>query len=434
MLRASLPFASALLLALASVPAAAKEPAASGDAEAEAEVSLGKGGREAKAERRARGEPGTRSDRPWAKRWAPEDHQVEVGLYGGVFLPSRRLELFQADFSLVDQGYKPFARVAPDFGVRVGYYPLRFFGIEGEGGAMPSRTTTGDAALMWTARANLVGQLGLWSVTPFVLVGGGLIGVASDRSSVGNDVDASAHVGVGAKVFLSRYTALRLDLRDVIAARRGYHEGVVHSPEILLGLSITLGRARDEAPPPPPDSDGDGILDPDDACKDEPGVPDYRGCPIPDSDGDGILDPDDACKDEPETNNGFQDTDGCPDEIPEEVARFTGVIEGIFFENDSATIRPRSRPTLDKALEVLRKHESVRVEVSGHTDDRGKPEHNLELSRRRAESVKQYLVEEGIDPARITTRGAGPSEPIADNGNKRGRAKNRRIEFKLLTE
>ena len=83
---------------------------------------------------------------------------------------------------------------------------------------------------------------------------------------------------------------------------------------------------------------------------------------------------------------------------------------------------------------MLRKHESVRVEVSGHTDDRGKPEHNLELSRRRAESVKQYLVEEGIDPARITTRGAGPSEPIADNGNKRGRAKNRRIEFKLLTE
>ena len=183
---------------------------------------------------------------------------------------------------------------------------------------------------------------------------------------------------------------------------------------------------------PIPDTDGDGILDPDDKCIDEPGVDAYEGCPIPDTDGDGILDTDDKCIEEPETKNGFEDDDGCPDEMPKELEKFTGVIEGIYFDTAKASIKDKSKPKLDDAIEVLKKFEGVRLEISGHTDDRGSDDSNLDLSQRRADSVKQYFVEHGIGADRITTRGAGETEPIESNKTSKGRAKNRRIEFKVL--
>ena len=75
---------------------------------------------------------------------------------------------------------------------------------------------------------------------------------------------------------------------------------------------------------------------------------------------------------------------------------------------------------------------SLRIAISGHTDNQADRSKNLELSQQRAESVKAYLVQQGIDASRIETRGAGPDEPIADNKLPAGRQKNRRIEFKLL--
>ena len=78
--------------------------------------------------------------------------------------------------------------------------------------------------------------------------------------------------------------------------------------------------------------------------------------------------------------------------------------------------------------------ESVRLEVSGHTDNRGNHAYNIDLSRRRAESVKHYLVDAGVDESRITTVGYGPDQPRADNKSKKGRAENRRIEFKILDD
>ncbi|MCA9705956.1 MAG: hypothetical protein KDK70_08925 [Myxococcales bacterium] len=190
----------------------------------------------------------------WLRRWAPERNVIELGLYGGVLLPSRRIELFEADFDLPDQGYKPLAPAIPDFGLRLGYTPLPFFGVEVEGGVMPGRTEAGDRVLLWTGRGSLVGQVGLWSVTPFVLLGGGLLGVSSDRSVLGNDVDASMHFGGGVKVHATRLVQLRLDVRDVIAARRGYNAGVVHDPELLLGVAVTLGRTKPKPTAPARDA------------------------------------------------------------------------------------------------------------------------------------------------------------------------------------
>jgi outer membrane protein OmpA-like peptidoglycan-associated protein len=195
--------------------------------------------------------------------------------------------------------------------------------------------------------------------------------------------------------------------------------------------------AEDGAQPAPSDGcpnkdpDADGILLPDDKCPTEKGVaPD--GCPIHDKDQDGILDEVDKCPDQPETKNGFQDADGCPDELPKEVAKFAGVIKGIQFDFGKATIRKESNRVLDDAIKVLKQYEDLRISISGHTDNVGEAQKNIELSQARAAAVKEYMVGKGIDPSRIETRGAGPNEPVADNSTDKGRQENRRIEFKLL--
>ena len=236
-MRRALLTTTALLLGSWPVAAAAAAPAAAAAAKPTPEQA------EDEPPKRTRLSP--RKDRPWIDRWAPEPNTTEYGVYGGMLVTSRRIELFEADFALPDQGYRPFVRVAPDLGLRAGFFPVRWLGAEIEAGAMPTRTEVGQGALLWTARGAVVGQLALWSVTPFVLIGGGLVGVASDRDVVGNDVDVAMHVGGGVKVYVGRFTHVRLDVRDVVTARRGYESGLSNSPEILLGVGVTLGRRRD---------------------------------------------------------------------------------------------------------------------------------------------------------------------------------------------
>lgn len=414
----------------------------------------------------------SRSDQPWIRRWRPEGRTVEVGVYGGVFLLNRDHELFDPQVELPLQGWQPLRRLNPDFGARVGYYPFRFVGFEAEGGAMPSKLDDGGSAVPFTLRGHVVGQLGLWSVTPFVLIGGGMLGLRSS-GPLGTDIDPALHFGGGVKIFINRWVMLRVDVRDVVSHRLGVDETFKsHNLEALLGLSIVLNRRNsptprrpDQPPAKPGDRDGDGILDADDECADVPenvngyqdtdGCPeqdrdgdgywddqdscpdqagvDPDGCPVTDSDGDGILDEVDKCVSDPETFNGFQDDDGCPDELPEEIQRFTGSIKGITFDTNKATIRRNSIPVLDQAVQILLQYPDVRIEIAGHTDNQGKPDHNMQLSKDRAESVKSYLVGMGVDETRIETVGFGPDKPIDSNETKDGRANNRRIEFRVLT-
>ncbi len=184
---------------------------------------------------------------------------------------------------------------------------------------------------------------------------------------------------------------------------------------------------------PERDRDGDGFPDSVDACPDDPGVePD--GCPIPDKDGDGILDPDDWCLGEPEHKNGYLDSDGCPDDIPKDLAKIVGIIHGVQFELDKDVLKRSAFAPLDRAIEVLKKYPEIQIEVTGHTNSTGFVMYSRSPSSRRASSVKRYLVEHGIDEARIETRGAGADEPIDTNKTARGRARNRRIEFTILVQ
>ena len=192
---------------------------------------------------------------------------------------------------------------------------------------------------------------------------------------------------------------------------------------------------KDEDGRPDPDNDGDGIEDVKDAAPNEAedmdGFEDEDGKPDPDNDGDGILDVNDKCPDQPETKNDYEDEDGCPDKKPE-IAVQKGqaiVLPGIQFKTGSATLTNSSKTLLDKVVKTLTDNPEIEIEIRGYTDNTGNYEANVKLSKRRAEAVKQYLVENGINDTRIKTAGYGPDNPIAPNNTKDGRAKNRRIEF-----
>ncbi len=464
----------------AAEPAAAEPAAAEPDtASASAEVSLGGAKADAKANKKKN--KGDASGEPWIKRYRPTAHQMEAGIYGGIMLPNADHELWDAAPTTTWQSYK---KLAPDLGLRFGYYPLSFLGLEVEGGVMPTKLRDGSSnALLGAFRGYGIVQLP-YRIAPFALAGFGVMGTTG--SSVGKDQDPALHFGGGVKFYINRLLALRLDVRDNVTARHQIDNGRTHHVEVLLGLSFLLNRkkpakekdkdsdgdgffdsvdkcvnlagvAPDGCPLAGPiDTDGDGFFDPDDSCVNDPGTapdgcPDSDGdgfkdpadkcpqvagvapdgCPPPDKDGDGILDPNDQCIDIPETKNGYKDSDGCADEVPKAVAKFAGVIKGIYFDVDKDTIKPASKTTLDAAVKVLKDFDDVHVEISGHTDSDGNREHNVDLSRRRAESVKKYLVDKGIAESRLSTRGAGPDEPIAANDTKKNKALNRRIEFKL---
>jgi outer membrane protein OmpA-like peptidoglycan-associated protein len=205
---------------------------------------------------------------------------------------------------------------------------------------------------------------------------------------------------------------------------------------------------QDEDGCPDLDNDGDGIPDAADKCpteaEDKDSFEDDNGCPDPDNDQDGVLDAQDKCPDQPETKNGFQDEDGCADEIPAQLKKFTGVIAGINFKVNDAALLPASNATLNKAVAVLKEFPDLKLEIQGHTDDQpikkgGKYADNQTLSQARAESVKAYFVSKGIEDARLTAAGYGDSAPIAAPAGLKGgklnaaRAKNRRVEFKLVS-
>jgi len=86
---------------------------------------------------------------------------------------------------------------------------------------------------------------------------------------------------------------------------------------------------------------------------------------------------------------------------------------------------------LDKVVKVMKENSSYDLEINGHTDSQGVASKNLELSQKRAESVKNYLVKSGVEASRLTAKGFGQTTPVADNATSAGRAQNRRVEFKV---
>jgi outer membrane protein OmpA-like peptidoglycan-associated protein len=178
-----------------------------------------------------------------------------------------------------------------------------------------------------------------------------------------------------------------------------------------------------------PDNDRDGVADTLDACPSQPGSADTNGCPDPDRDGDGVVDRLDNCPAE----KGSVEQHGCA--TKQRVVLTAGkleILDIVHFETDRDRILPDSYPLLDNVAMVLNAHaELAAIDVEGHTDNQGDDAHNKDLSQRRAAAVVRYLASRGVAAARLTAVGYGEERPVADNATKAGRAKNRRVEFRL---
>lgn len=109
----------------------------------------------------------------------------------------------------------------------------------------------------------------------------------------------------------------------------------------------------------------------------------------------------------------------------------TAILQNIFFDVDKFDLKEKSVTELQKILRFLKENPSLKVEISGHTDNSGSAAYNLQLSQKRAQSVYNYLISNGIDSNKLIPRGYGSNQPLADNDSEEGRQKNRRIEFKL---
>jgi len=183
-----------------------------------------------------------------------------------------------------------------------------------------------------------------------------------------------------------------------------------------------------------PDADNDGITDADDVCPTLPGLKTYKGCP--DTDGDGFTDNVDKCPNEAETVNNVDDEDGCPDQgkvlvtlTKEKIV----ILDKVFFDTGKATIQKKSFFLLDQVTTIVRTHQEIaKVRVEGHTDDQGADDTNMTLSQERAAAVRQYLVDKGIDAARLEAVGYGETRPAAEGKTAAAREQNRRVEFVIV--
>lgn len=174
----------------------------------------------------------------------------------------------------------------------------------------------------------------------------------------------------------------------------------------------------------PLDNDKDGIANDEDRCPDLAGSVSLRGCP--DSDGDGVADIDDRCP----TVKGSIQNKGCPEIAVQDAVRITYIGSKIFFENNSDKLKVASLVLLDELSKILYKYEAANLQIDGHTDSVGSDEFNVNLSQKRTNSVKNYLIGKGISESRLNSTGFGESKPIADNKTSLGRSKNRRVELK----
>lgn len=187
-------------------------------------------------------------------------------------------------------------------------------------------------------------------------------------------------------------------------------------PDTPAGVVVDAGGC-------PLDSDGDGVYDYQDKCPDTPtGVAvDPKGCPL-DSDGDGVSDYQDKC---PDTPRGLKvDADGCPILQQEHVS----INIDIQFETNQAEVRPQFHQHLKEVADFLKTYTNTSVVIEGHTDNTGDAAYNKDLSQRRADSVRDYLIRNfGIDADRLTAEGYGEERPVASNDTPQGRAQNRRV-------
>jgi OOP family OmpA-OmpF porin len=177
-----------------------------------------------------------------------------------------------------------------------------------------------------------------------------------------------------------------------------------------------------------PDSDQDGLSDDLDQCIEEAGPAENNGCPWPDRDHDGVPDKDDQCPDE----SGVPEASGCPELSPEIVNTLNELGSFIFFPaNSSQILGKKTIDALHQIKEVLDNNPNGKLIISGYASSDGEEQFNVNLSVKRAEAVFEYLVSLGISAVRLEVEGKGATDPLGDNSEPKGRAINRRVQFRV---
>ena len=310
-----------------------------------------------------------------------EPKRIEVGLVLGGHTFADDVELGVADAPM-----EPGPASAGLLGARAALPINKRVAVEGELSWIPTEDDVlGKPATVWGLGAHARIDLTMWRLRPFVVAGVGAHILRTTSAQMDNDADKSLHWGLGWRYRLNDTLALRFDSRQLIVPGRT-KGGATSDYEVTLGITYVFGAKKKLTPLPPP------VVRIALAPKPAPPPP-----PPP------------------------------PPKPPviEELA-------GIGFERDSAVIDLYSAPILERAYNLLDKNPQLSIEISGHTSSDGNPERNLDLSLKRAEAVKTYLIKRGIDPIRILTVGHGTDEPIADNTTDEGRRKNRRIELRII--
>lgn len=354
----------------------------------------------------------------------------------------------------------PSLEAAIQFGLRVSHPFLPWLVPELELGFSPAKTTptgTDPVSVYWLEpRLQLRFELLPGRrIQPFLLLGGGSpISLSTATKTFATSIIGDGYAGAGLRLDTGKGFAFRLDAR--LAVLPDQDRSVTTEIEVGAGVEIALGRRRAIeghkriATAPVADRDRDGIPDDKDACPDRPededGFDDLDGCPDIDNDLDRVLDIADKCPGVPETYNGFQDDDGCPDTLPPEVDGLRGTIEGLIYAEGETLVRDSAQKSIDKIAKIMITHPSIRVVLIGHTDDHEAQQFATEvegeappdlaalssdLSRARAEAVRQALSAAGIAAPRIDVEGHGSEEPVSENDKPRGRLANRRVEIML---
>jgi outer membrane protein OmpA-like peptidoglycan-associated protein len=313
--------------------------------------------------------------------------------------------------------------------------------------------------LFMTGSVHLVGAAGRFMIGPEFSLG-------TPFSQAFQNENVHAEVVLSTRVFFTPEWSLGAAVGPGLTQGAG-----TPALRALLQIGYTPPERRNQVPVAPADRDQDGVLDPDDLCPDEPqGAtpdPERRGCPMRDRDRDGVTDADDLCIDVPQGAHPDRDrlgcpaadrdsdtvidaSDACPDQpgAPSTDPRRNGcpglvrvvngriaILRPVFFATNRDVILAQSFPVLNAVRDALQATPEIRhLAIEGHTDDVGRDDANLDLSERRAASVRRWMEQHQIDPARLESHGYGETRPLIPNNNNAARAQNRRVEFRIVEQ